>query len=144
MKVLFLDIDGVVNCASTAQRHRGVIGIDPLMAFRVGKIQLDTGCEVVLSSSWKHWKEGVEEVEKQVVKLYDKTPSGVTGGFTPGGEAFRGDEIKYWLHEHPEVTKYAILDDDSDFYSDQTLFRTDWNTGLTEEIARKVTDYLNE
>jgi hypothetical protein len=32
MKVLFLDIDGVVNCVRTKTRYLGCIGIDPRMA----------------------------------------------------------------------------------------------------------------
>lgn len=141
MKVLFLDIDGVVNCKTTTQRHRGMIGIDPYLAFMVGKIQLDTDCKVVLSSSWRHWPEGVAEVERQVVKLLDKTPS-LPGGLTVA-DCGRGKEVKAWLDEHPEVTRYAIIDDDSDFLPDQPLFKTSWSTGITEEIALKVTDYLN-
>lgn len=135
MKVLFLDIDGVCNCESTRTRHRGFIGIDPHMAFRVGKIVLDTGCEVVLSSSWRHFTGGREEVDKQVYKTLDITPTADSG--------FRGDEIRMWLAEHPEVTRYAILDDDSDFHPDQPLFKTTWKTGITDEVAKAVTDYLN-
>ncbi len=136
MKILFLDIDGVCNSADTIHRsHRGVIGIDPYMAFLVGKIQLDTDCEVVLSSSWRHHEAGREEVRKSVVNFIDWTPTSHNG--------FRGDEIKQWLNEHPEVTKYAILDDESDFHPDQKLFKTTWQTGITEEIAKQVTDYLN-
>lgn len=31
----------------------------------------------------------------------------------------RGDEIAEWLSRHPEVTKYAIIDDDSDMLPEQ-------------------------
>jgi hypothetical protein len=48
-----------------------------------------------------------------------------------------------WLDQHPDVTRYAILDDDSDFYADQPLFKTAWQTGITDEIAQQVTEYLN-
>ena len=139
MKVLFLDIDGVCNSEATINNsHKGVIGIDPYMAFLVGKIQLDTGCEVVLSSSWRTFPKGREEVEKSVVKLYDITPRQHDG--------VRGWEIREWLGKHPEVTRFAILDDD---IADQLLihkdnfFKTSWKTGLTDEIAKAVTDYLN-
>jgi hypothetical protein len=135
VKVLFLDIDGVVNCASTQQRHRGAIGIDPYMAFLVGKIQLDTGCEIVLSSTWRLWPETKAEVERQVAKLYDVTPV--------LNNDFRGDEVIAWLDVHPEVTKYAIVDDASDFHDWQPLFKTEWKTGITEEIAQNITEYLN-
>lgn len=133
-KVLFLDIDGVVNCATTSQRHRGAIGIDPLMAFMVGKILLDTGAEMVLSSSWRHYPDSIKEVEQQVYKIRDVTP------IADGG--FRGDEIRMWLEQHPEVTAYAILDDSLDFHGDQPRFKTTWLTGITEEIAQEVTEHL--
>lgn len=137
MKVLFLDIDGVVNCEKTAQRHRGYIGIDPHMAFIVGKIFLNTDAKLVLSSTWRLWPETRREVAKQVYEIFD-----VTEDIRPG---FRGAEVRKWLSEHPEVERYAILDDNTDFYPDQmpNFFRTYWSTGITEEIAQKVIDHLN-
>lgn len=134
-KILFLDIDGVVNSQSTTN-FKDLYPLDPYMAFLVGRIQLNTDCQVVLSSSWRHHPDGVAVVEKRIVKLLDKTPH-------LGGEACRGDEVKAWLAEHPEVTRYAILDDDSDFYPDQPLFKTTFKDGLTEDIAKKVTQHLN-
>lgn len=135
MKVLFLDIDGVANCATTTVRHNKYIGIDPLMAFRIGKIQLDTGCEFVLSSAWRLFPDGRDEVEKRIAKMYDVTPR--------DGNGYRGEEVNRWLALHPEVTRYAIIDDASDFYDDQPLFQTEWKTGITEEIAKEITEYLN-
>lgn len=134
MKVLFLDIDGVINCASTNFKSEHW-PLDHYMAFMVGKIVLDTDCQVVLSSSWRHHPDGMKEVEKRVCKLLDKTGKSET--------RFRGNEIKEWISNHPEVTKYAILDDDSDFFPDQPLFKTSWQTGLTEEIMKEVINYLN-
>lgn len=136
MKILFLDIDGVVNCSKTKQRHRCFMGIDPVMAFRVGKIVLETDCKIVLSSSWKHFKDGVAEVEKQVHKIYDTTID------LPDKE--RGYEIKEWLDRN-DVERYAILDDDSDMLPEQkdNFFKTDWDIGITDEIMNKVIKHLN-
>lgn len=136
MKILFLDIDGVVNCETTTQRHRGFIGIDPYMAFLIGKIQLDTGCEIVLSSAWRGSKESEEEIERCVVKLYDRTKH-----LSP----VRGDEIKEWLDRHSEVTRYAIVDDSDDMLEEQipNFFHTSWQTGITKEIAEAITHHLN-
>lgn len=136
MKILFLDIDGVVNSVTTAQRHRGMIGIDPHMAFRVGKIVLDTGCEIVLSSSWRLSPESRDEVASQVYKFIDVTPDLM-------GRTDRGCEVIAWLGQHPEVTRHAILDDNADFHKEQPLFKTTWAEGLTDEIAAAVTEYLN-
>ena len=137
MKVLFLDIDGVVNCSKTAQRHRGYVGIDPYMAFLVGKIFLATDAKMVLSSTWRLWDESRLEVSRQVYEIYDVTDDLHTN--------WRGKEVRKWLEEHPEVTRYAILDDNADFYPDQkpNFFKTTWEQGITEEIAQKVIDHLN-
>ena len=135
MKVLFLDIDGVVNRAGTRQRYRGFMGIDPFLASKVCKIIFDTDAAVVLTSTWRHIPGGREEVDRHVYKTFDVTPIADTG--------FRGEEVKMWLNQHPEVTRYAILDDDSDFDADQPLFKTTWQTGITDEIAQQVTEYLN-
>lgn len=141
MKVLFLDIDGVVNCVTTAQRHRGVIGIDPYMALIVDRIIQATGCDVVLSSTWRLWEESRKEVERQVCKFIDVTKSMPLQGGSETHE--RGKEIAEWLSRHPEVERYAILDDSTDFIPGQPLFKTMWSTGLTQEIANEVIAHLN-
>ena len=143
MKILFLDIDGVVNCNSTRQRHRGFIGIDPYMALLVGRITLAVpDLKVVLSSSWRHSDDGIEEVESQVVKLFDKTGSEGNDPTRPSGieNCLRGREIKVWLDAHPEVERYAILDDENDMLPEQqeNFFKTSWQTGITQEVVDAV------
>ena len=146
IKVLFLDIDGVCNCLHTRQRSRGFIGIDPYMAFMVGKIVLDTGCKVVLSSSWRHFDGGVEEVKAQVCDLLDVTGTEPHDDNLPPGAANmqRGREIKAWLDKHPEVERYAIVDDENDMLPEQqkNFFKTTWNTGITESVAKEITEHL--
>lgn len=138
MKVLFLDIDGVVNKQENFNPaiKNNLYPIDSYCAFLVGRIQLQTGCEVVLSSSWRHHPEGVQNVSERVVRLLDRTPS---------SNKYRGDEIQMWLDKHPEVDKYAILDDDMDFYVYQApdYFKTTFQDGLTDEIAEAVIAHLN-
>lgn len=150
MKVLFLDIDGVVNKQENFDRSRGMglYPIDSYCAFLVGRIQLQTGCEVVLSSSWRNDPEGVKNVSERVVELLGKTGNHKWDGKIRNARGhdwpheLRGDEVNDWLAEHPEVTKYAILDDDSDFYDDQPLFKTTFKDGLTDEIAEAVIEHL--
>jgi hypothetical protein len=135
MKVLFLDIDGVLNSRSTTSFKNSLWPYDPYMAFMVGKIQLDTGCEIVLSSSWRWSEDGVAAVRK-LVNLLD---------ITPKLNLSRGEEIQAWLDKHPEVTAYAILDDDRDMLKSQlpNCFFTTFETGLTEDIALAVTQHLS-
>lgn len=97
---------------------------------------METDAKVVLSSSWRHFDKGREEVEKQVVKCID-----ITGDSDNG---FRGDEIKAWLDAHSEVERYAIIDDDSDMRPEQlqNFFKTTWAEGITPEICEKVKQHL--
>ena len=54
MKVIFLDIDGVLNNEySKTRAPSGVIGIDGDKVKRLRKIVESTGAKLVLTSSWK-------------------------------------------------------------------------------------------
>lgn len=138
MKVLFLDIDGVINKRENYNPaiKNNLYPIDSYCALLVGRIQLQTGCKVVLSSSWRHHPEGRQNVSERVTELLDITPT---------LDKYRGDEIQAWLDQHPEVDKYAILDDDMDFYVYQAphYFKTRFEDGLTDEIAQAVIGHLN-
>ena len=133
-KVLFLDADGVINNAKTLNIDGWPI--DPFCAFLVGRIVDRTDCAVVLSSSWRVIIEGRETVANRVTPIFDVTDS---------GGSCRGEEIKDWLLDR-NVERYAILDDDSDMLPEQQehFFKTSWEVGLTEEIANKVIEHLNE
>lgn len=149
MKILFLDIDGVVNSENTFFRTKGerdsLFVIDPYMALLVARIVEATGVQIVLSSSWRHHPDGIAVVEKRVWKILDKTPTmpRPTGTGVEYGE--RGREIKEWLSRHPEVEQYAILDDDSDMLPEQlpNFFKTSWKTGITDEISKKIIEHFN-
>jgi len=101
VKVLFLDIDGVVNNEHTRKKFGDFITLDPARVALVQRIVRNTGCEIVLSSSWRLFQLGRDEVERNVCKFADITPFLRAG--TP-----RGYEIKAWLTRHPQIEHYAI------------------------------------
>lgn len=139
MKILFLDCDGVINCRATFHKeHDQWFPTDTYMVFLVGKIQLDTDCKIVISSAWRHHDKSVEFL-KSKFDVIDITPE------NPIGVHERGYEIKAWLDAHPEVAKYAIVDDDSDMLPEQlpNFFKTTFLNGLTKEVADAVTKHLN-
>ena len=74
MKVLFLDIDGVVNNKRTNDNFEGFIAIDPAMAALVQRIVQNTGCEIVLTSSWRLFQNSRYEIERKICKFADITP----------------------------------------------------------------------
>lgn len=140
MKLLFLDIDGVCNSRRYAiERGKGgMLGIDPEAAKLVRQIIEQTGCKVVLSSYWRLRADDRATVRKEVCDFIDVTPH------YPNGP--RGEEVRTWIIDNvpqPELEAYAILDDDSDFWTDQPLFQTSFDTGLTPEISQAVIAHLN-
>jgi hypothetical protein len=55
----------------------------------------------------------------------------------------RRNEIVSWLNDHPAVTRYAVLEDEDDGLDSLPLFQPSSLTGLTDEIAQGLVDYLN-
>jgi cellobiose phosphorylase len=144
-KVIFLDIDGVLN--NERFLHEGGIHTiaDPLIAI-LKRIVDATGAKIVLSSTWRIAADNRRRVKEalarhdlefvdRTVELRNKMSSWVERSF----------EILEWLHRHQEVKNFAILDDCSDAGTNglrEYFFQTDFEVGLTEEIADKVIAHL--
>ncbi len=123
MKVVFLDIDGVMATGETFNQHVhiGEHGFCPFAkgpVYQLNRILKETGAEIVVSSSWRcdgprwdalmtHFKDqGVEK--RPIGRTIDLTKK--VNGIWQSGQ--RGDEIKVWLSA--DVEAYVALDDDSD------------------------------
>lgn len=140
LKVIFLDVDGVLNRNSTTERFGPYIGIDLELVENLKYILEETGAKIVLSSTWR-----LEDNSTQAV--HDAVGSGHFIGKTIslGRYGARPTEVQEWIGnpDNPEVDIYCILDDDFLFHTDQKHFRTTWDHGLSKEIAQKVVAYLN-
>lgn len=141
-KVIFLDIDGVLNNWDTVERHGGYIGIDPVKVAMLHKIIDETDCVLVLSSTWR-----LTDSMRQHV--YDTIGAehfvGVTADHGRGYNN-RPFEVEEWIDRNVIVNDnfhYAILDDDFEWFEDQNIFHTNMYVGLTDEIAQKVIDHFN-
>ena len=136
MKVIFLDIDGVLNTVKDFQRHN-FIGMSPVLVRRFNKLVKDTGAKVILSSTWRHDKNWREVMVRNGLDMK------FLGRTKDLRDKIRGMEIDEWLGRH-NVDRYVILDDDTDRLPDQIHFKTDFRVGgLTKEICDKVKRYLN-
>src|SRR4051794_29023889 len=119
--VLFLDVDGVLNYEKLI-RERGDT-LDPLCPHccaRLDCIVETTGCHIVLSSSWR----GHPNLERRlreagVLRRGRRHKHWRTPRHRDGVYMNRGGEIAEWLSKHPEVTVYAIVDDDEDMLPEQ-------------------------
>lgn len=112
--VVFLDFDGVViwERRQKARTSGGklVAAADRDCVARLNHVLRETGADVVVSSSWR-LHHSIPELQGMLDrsgfegKVIDVTPQlGTTRGF----------EVYTWLRNHPEVTAYVVLDDDSD------------------------------
>lgn len=157
MKVLFLDIDGVLNSRDFFENRKGNITIDDVpnfMANGLDKQALDnlqriieeTNAKIVVSSTWRIGKDRTPEWFRRVFKeingfdfpVIDKTPL--------LDNRCRGEEIKQWLENNKHVEQFVIIDDDLDMLKEQWKFfvKTDKKFGLTAGISDIVIDILNK
>ncbi len=154
MKIVFLDIDGVLNCEGSRSRCVGYRGIDDKKVKTLAKIVKATGAEIVLISTWKDdWRktdkarQGIlanyldKKMKKQGLVVLDKTRDCI-------GERYlsRGEGILDYLTSN-KVETYVILDDyqfdyDSCGLTDNYVKTDNYNGGLTEDLANKAIEIL--
>lgn len=110
---------------------------DPKCVEIVNGIVKETGCKVVVSSSWR--------AEANLQSIFDKVGLKFKiHSITPFGD-HRGCEIRDWLASETEPYVYAILDDDRSMLAEQRKYfiKTNTVTGITDEDARHVINILN-
>jgi hypothetical protein len=134
MRVVFVDVDGVLNSEQYYQQPSSASwpSVDPIAVGLLDRLVREAGAVVVVSSSWR----GDSRVESRLRdagfddRIVDDTP------ILFGRD--HGDEIAAWLEENgADVESFVILDDDDDMGAlVNRLVRCDRRVGLTErEIA---------
>jgi len=138
MKIIFLDMDGVICVPRYNVAINRIHELDVLEPAGVGflnrLLEVDPTIEFVISSTWRK----VYTHERLLKHLQD---AGFTGKFHvdwrtgqhPKGH--RGLEIQEWLTNHPEITDYLIIDDEvSDIYpyvNKKYVVHTDTYNGIS-------------
>lgn len=155
MKVIFLDVDGVLNTPTSKARCGEYIGIDDEKVSRLADIVKRTNAEIVLISTWKkYWRKEEklkplqdysatyldEKLAKVGLKVFDKTRDKVDGIYLS-----RGEGILEYIDRN-NVKCFVILDDLQFDYDgcDLTDFfiKTKATIGLTNEQVEKVCKIL--
>lgn len=146
VKVIFLDIDGVLNSSRSCYAFGGFphdFGTAAMARFdHVAIALIRKACEltdasIVLSSTWRLLHSVHECANGLDLPIFDKTP---------GGGGFRGAQIQEWLDAHPEVEKWVIVDDDSDMLDSQKpqFVQTDFQNGLSYDNYQQIVHLLGE
>ena len=149
MKVIFLDIDGVLNCKTTTAHCEKYIGIDSAKVKLLRKLVEKTGAIIVLTSSWKvHWNQR-DRFDKYMHNKFGKGHIEIYSCTDDTGYK-RGTGIKKWLDEHDNVESWVVLDDEvfGDYNEDilKRLIKTSWDDpdgGLHEKDIEEATLILN-
>lgn len=138
MKVIFLDVDGVLNMHTSG----GMYALNKKRLRLIQKLVQETGAFIVLSSTWRKFTKALKKISRVLsyrgIKILDITPD--FGNFPDKERRYRGHEIQYWLDHHPEVEQYVILDDDGDMLDSQlrNFVQTDGMIGLTETLVYRA------
>lgn len=155
MKVIFLDIDGVLNTPSSESRCGEYTGIDDDKVERLKKIVEKTKAEIVLISTWKkYWRKEKkfkplqdysanyldEKLAKQGLKAIDKTKDKANGRYLS-----RGESILEYVYRN-NVENYIILDDCQFDYDGCGLtdnyVKTNQIEGLSEQQVKVACETL--
>jgi hypothetical protein len=147
VKVIFLDIDGVLN-NHDIDPDTGHCWIQAALAWRLNRIVKATRAKLVISSAWRYMVHcGAMTIKGFEYMLRTHKISADVVGVTVRDEEIpsRGDQIKAWLSEHPEVTSYVILDDEPDGMTigDVRFVKTDGGCGLPEADMEDAIAWLN-
>lgn len=117
MKIIFLDIDGVLISQRTYRWWREahitpeetLNTVDPYHVKFLNKIVEKSGAKVVITSTWR-----TSRTFTEIQKIFEK--SGFTGevvGCTPRDwHRWREREIFAWMEEHGMPDEYVVIDDD--------------------------------
>ena len=155
MKLIFLDIDGVLNYEGYGRfTSAGTRFIDPVLVKRLKKIIDATGAKVVFSSTWRKgfydicsgyndtvdardYSELVAELEKYGVEIFGVTPL--------CGDIMRGEEIQRFIEQWQgeKIERFVILDDIPIMYPYQSrLVCTDYFFGISEDDVESAVHLL--
>ena len=143
MKVLFLDIDGVVCLHKDKDWDNEEEIFDAACCRKLQEIVSATGCKLVLSSSWRLFPESIRSMFRQL-KPFGITRENFLGRTPLRGE--RGDEIMAYLKKRPQIETFVALDDEP-FYSSafpqDRLILTRPESGITENVKNACIRKLN-
>ncbi|WP_297632973.1 HAD domain-containing protein [uncultured Clostridium sp.] len=159
MKIIFLDVDGVLNSEKLIEEKKCDI-IDKGRVEILKNIIEKTGAKVVLSSGWRLWfndellpEDGYSQLLYDTlnlfdIKIFDKTPDFSTEEIRRRKtfSHVKGKEIIEWLKNHGEVKKYIVIDDLllKEEEINRNLIRINAEIGLTVKDGRRAIEKLKE
>jgi hypothetical protein len=144
-RILFLDVDGVLNSTRTDTATHGIphdlseaarAHFDWIAVGLIRELCKHEDTSIVLSSDWRYMHS-----THAIANFFDLPVCDVT----PKLDDCRGAEIQRWLNQHPGVEHYAIVDDQTGMLAVQKdhFVQTDQHEGLSYADFRALQRILN-
>lgn len=148
MKLIFLDVDGVLNDHQFSERA-GSCSITARCVRNFNLLLDATGAKIVLSSAWRYMVPGAMSLKGFEYLL--RTHGVVAGieivGATPRDEEVptRGQQISEWIKANGEPEAYVVIDDMQFDIQDwgHPLVMTEGFDGLKDADVRQAIRILN-
>lgn len=156
MKILFLDLDGVLNShAFWKRRAKENISLDnkldPIAIERLNRLTDETGAKLVVSSTWRLPYVWNSQLGMLVRLLQGAGIKGEVIGMTPDHQKQygRGGEIQAWMLQARQngidIESFVILDDDSDMdHLESFLVKTTMADGLQDSHVEAAIQMLSK
>ncbi len=147
MKIIFLDIDGVLCTRRSHLAYGKEGGIwhewDPLACHAINRA-CQKGVQIVISSTWRKFTDDLmPQLIKHDLMKYLRQPN----WHTPIGSSAtsRGMEISLYLEEdsNQDIEDYLILDDDIDMLEHQMkkFVQCDGEDGMTSDNIKRLLNW---
>lgn len=145
MKIIFLDIDGVLN-------YQGSPFISEDCLIQLKRICRETKARLVLISTWRVCLENERFRDNEYTQILKRVFSAENNlelyKKAPNYDENRSLEVKIFLEENKDIESFVIIDDSNYEYS--INYPQNWvrpcyfNFGLTEEKANTVIEILGK
>lgn len=150
MRLLFLDIDGVLN--GHEKNAAGVCGIRPDCAVQLNRVLEKTGCRLVITSAWRYLihsgvmtRTGFERMlQTHGINAYERIEGLTRPDANLSDKHERGKQIRDYL-QGKQLEAYAVVDDDGEIgipEAGHPFVKTDGKVGLTDADADRLIELL--
>ncbi len=146
-KLLFLDLDGVLNSVDFYKRRGGMVShksvfdrhvddLDPIAVDLLKEFVLEYNISIVISSTWRKLFTIDEICELFALVGWENIP---IIDYTPILYTIRGEEIQAWFKMcKRQYDEYVIIDDDADFLPSQLEYNFVHISGTTGLLPKHI------
>lgn len=140
MKVIFLDVDGVLNNDTHARCAGGYSSFDPDSIDQLNRVLIETGAFIVISSTWRYFY-NIDRFNG-LFTLEGLVPGRVIDMTARDDDLCRGEQIDAWLRGAFDVEAWVAVDDMPSTLMrplpESNVIKTDEMTGLRKEHADRM------